>query len=382
MHQQKTVLLALGWYDHRLLIGIASYAATHHWHLSTNLIHEQVIPWGWRGDGVLAWLGAGDELAEFVVSVKKPTVDFSLRRPELQFPRVLQDHANSAAMVAEHFLSRGLKNFLFYSDTDNWSNEERGLGFVSALRVVGRDCTWIKWHESNPGKKGRNEWSHRRSWLASELRKAPKPLAVFAANDQLAVDVLEVCEQTGIVVPDQVAIVGSEDSLLSVETMRTPITGVDTNLEEQGRQGAALLDSLMRGEPAPRKPIRIPAIRVVTRKSSDIMSVNHPQVAKGLRFIWNHFREPIDVDAVAFHAGMSRRGLHQAFLEHIGRTPGQAIRSARIDLAKKLLSETTDKIETIAELCGYGSMNNFFIAFKTSVHVSPAVFRERVHRNR
>jgi hypothetical protein len=62
MKRPRNVLLALGWYDHRLLQGIATYASEHRWHLASHsIIHEKVIPWGWDGDGILAWLGAGDD---------------------------------------------------------------------------------------------------------------------------------------------------------------------------------------------------------------------------------------------------------------------------------------------------------------------------------
>src|SRR5664279_5548327 len=90
--KQKQVLLVFGWYDHRLQRGIEQYAQEHGWHLSPHVTREKVIPWGWNGDGILAWLGAGDDLAEFVVRAKKPTVDFSFRRPRLKFARVLYDH--------------------------------------------------------------------------------------------------------------------------------------------------------------------------------------------------------------------------------------------------------------------------------------------------
>ena len=60
MKKRKNVLLALTWHDHRLVKGVAAYAAEYGWHLSSSsLTHEQVIPWGWKGDGVLAWLAAG-----------------------------------------------------------------------------------------------------------------------------------------------------------------------------------------------------------------------------------------------------------------------------------------------------------------------------------
>jgi len=87
--KQERVLIVLGWYEDRVVEGIARYAVEHGWHLSPDTTKEKVIPWGWEGDGILAWLGAGDDLAEFVMKAGKPTVDFSYRRPELRFPRVL-----------------------------------------------------------------------------------------------------------------------------------------------------------------------------------------------------------------------------------------------------------------------------------------------------
>ena len=128
---QKRVLIALGWYDYRLHRGIEKYALEYNWHLTANLAREKVIPWGWEGNGILAWLGAGDDLAEFVKQAKKPTVDFSLRRPQLQFARVIENHFHAAELVAEHFLSRGFTNFMFYSDAANWSYEERRSAEIS-----------------------------------------------------------------------------------------------------------------------------------------------------------------------------------------------------------------------------------------------------------
>src|ERR1700729_240431 len=106
----RRVLVALGWYDYRVHRGIEKYAQEHAWHLTANYAREKVIPWGWEGNGILAWLGAGDDLAEFVVDVKKPPVDFSFRRQQLAFARVLEDHAHAANLVAEHFLSRGFSH--------------------------------------------------------------------------------------------------------------------------------------------------------------------------------------------------------------------------------------------------------------------------------
>ena len=375
--RQKRVLLALGWYDYHLHQGIEKYAREQGWHLYADLAREKVIPWGWQGDGVLAWLGAGDDLAEFVQSLKIPTVDFSHRRPQLPFPRVLEDHAHAAKLVAEHFLARGFNHFVFYSDMENWSYEERGQGFMDALKRAGKTLAWLRWHESGIITSGRNEWTKKRKWLAAQMRHAPKPLAVFAANDQQALDVLESCESVGLSVPEQVAIIGAENYLPAPDAMRTPISSVDTNLEMLGYRGAQLLNDLMHGRPAPAQPIRIPAAGIIARKSSDILTISHRGVARSLRYIWENSHDPICVKDLVGVAGMSRRGLHMAFWEHLGRTPGQELQRVRIDRAKQLLAASNLKIESIASQCGYQSANSFCIAFKRVTGMSAKQFRDQ-----
>ena len=376
--EQKRVLLALGWYDYRLHQGIEKYAREHGWHLYSDFTREKVIPWGWTGDGILAWLGAGDDLAEFVQSVKQPTVDFSFRRAQLKFPRVLEDHAHAAKLVAEHFLGRGFENFCFYSDANNWSYEERGQGFVKALGDAGYGCTWLRWPESSAYATGKQEWQRKRKWLASQMKPAVKPLAVFAANDQQALDVLESCQSVGLKIPEEVAIVGAENDLLAPDAMHTPISSVNTNLEVLGYRGAELLDQLMAGARPPAVPVRIPAAGVIVRKSSDILTIRHQGVARSLRYIWEHGHKPICIEDLVGVSAMSRRGLHKAFLEHLGRPPGQELQRVRIDRAKKFLAGTTEKVETIAYDCGYQSINSFCVAFKRATGMSAKKFRDKM----
>jgi len=379
--KQRRVLIALGWYDYRLHRGIAKFAQERRWYLSANLAREKVIPWGWKGDGVLAWLGAGDDLADFVSALDMPTVDFSFRRPQLSFPRVLEDHAHAAQLVADHFLRRGFAQFAFYSDANNWSYEERGAAFCDIIRKAGRECTWLKWHESPAFCTGAKEWIQKRRWLAAQLKKASKPLAVFAANDDQAVDVLESCEAAGVIVPDEVALIGAENNLLAPDVMSTPITSVDTNLQMLGYAGAELLEKLMSGQPPPTQPLRVPAVGLVLRKSSDIFAVKHPAVARCLRFILNHAHEPIGVKDLVRVGNMSCRGLHKAFREHVDRTPGQEIHRVRIETAKKLLVETDNKIETLARMCGYQSANSFCVSFKQTTGFSPTQYRRSLKKS-
>ncbi len=374
--QSPRVLLALGWYDYRLHRGIEKYAQDHGWHLCADVTREKVIPWGWEGDGILAWLGTGDDLADFVVQAKKPTVDFSFRRPQLKFPRVLVDHALCARLAAEHFLTRGLKNFIYYSDRENWAFEENGSAFVRALSEAGPPCNWLRWHRSLAHDTGRFQWRQKRDWLASELKRALKPLGVFAATDDHALEVLETCERVGISVPDQVSLIGMNNSLLAVDAMHTPISSVNPNLELVGYRGAEILDQLMRGKQVPAEPVRIPPLGLITRKSSDLVAINHPGVARSLRFMWEHCQEPIGVAALARAASMSVRNFHQAFVDHVGHPPGQELHRLRIERAKKLLTDSSEKMDAIAEQCGYQSGNSFWVAFRQATGLSPKQYQK------
>jgi len=377
LHTQKRVLLVMGWYDYRLHRGIAKYAEQHDWHLCPDTTKERVIPWGWEGDGILAWLGAGDDLAEYVTQARKPTVDFSFRRPHLKFPRVLVDHETVARLAAEHHLSRGLTEFCFYSDSDNWAFEENGQAFVKVIEASGHSCNWLRWHRSPKFTQGRFQWKHKRRWLAEELARASKPLGVFAATDDHAVEVLEACGDMGLPVPEQVSIIGVDNSLLGVDGMRTPISSIDTNLELVGYRGAATLDALMSGKKAP-DVVRVPPQGLIARRSSDLIAISHEGVAKSLRFLLEHGFEPIGVDDLARAAGMSRRALHQAYIEHLGRPPGAELHRIRIELAKKLLADPAQRLDEIPSRCGYQSENGFWVSFKQTTGVSPRQYRESV----
>jgi LacI family transcriptional regulator len=162
--------------------------------------------------------------------------------------------------------------------------------------------------------------------------------------------------------------------------MQTPLSSVDTNLELMGYRGAQLLDCLMRGKAAPKTPIRVPSSGVIVRKSSDLLAMSHQGVARCLRFIWEHAHEPISVKDLVSVAAMSRRSLHTAFLQNLGRPPGEEIHRVRIERAKKLLADPAKKIETVAGLCGYQSANSFWVSFKQATGVSPRQFREKVLR--
>src|SRR6516162_2374988 len=101
---------------------------------------------------------------------------------------------------------------------------------MKALEQAGRTAQSLFWHTPAQIRTDRKAWERKRQWLQNEIKRAPKPVGVFAASDGLALEILETCEAEGIAVPEEVAIVGAGNNLLAVDAMHTPISSVDVNL--------------------------------------------------------------------------------------------------------------------------------------------------------
>jgi LacI family transcriptional regulator len=137
-----------------------------------------------------------------------------------------------------------------------------------------------------------------------------------------------------------------------------------------------LLDNLMMGGTSPGQVMRVSPLRLVVRKSSDLVAINHPGIARSLKYMREHCREPIGVNDLARAASMSVRAFHRAFFEHLGRSPGNELSRLRMERAKKLLSDSDARIYEIADKCGYENENSFWVAFRRATGMSPNRYRK------
>jgi DNA-binding LacI/PurR family transcriptional regulator len=84
--------------------------------------------------------------------------------------------------------------------------------------------------------------------MRAVLAARPDVDAVFAASDLMAAGALRVLREAGRRVPDDVAVVGFEDSPVARQTQPS-LTTVHQPVEEMGREMARLLVATIRGEP-------------------------------------------------------------------------------------------------------------------------------------
>jgi DNA-binding LacI/PurR family transcriptional regulator len=132
-------------------------------------------------------------------------------------------------MATEHLLSLGRKDIGHITGPlDWWEARERKRGWEDALSDAGIQPNDQMWFEGN--------WSPKSGKLAmSELQKKfPEMDAVFVGNDQMALSVLQTALETGIKVPDDLAVIGF-DGIPETEFYTPPLSTVYQNQDEIGR---------------------------------------------------------------------------------------------------------------------------------------------------
>jgi len=374
----RSVLLALTDAHHGFFKGAARYAQEHRWHVVADMIYTAKIPVGWRGDGILSFIGYRDDLAEFILSSGLPAVEISMVRNEIPLPRVEGDSDMIGRLAAEHFLERGYRHYAWAPLMDDVVNAERYRGFANRLAKAGYACNLLPPTDTSHRASVRFDWVARRNLLKRKLQNLPKPLAVFSYNDCVAADIIDACQDAGLLVPEAVAVMGVDNDPILCECVRVPLSSVCHDLEGMAYQAAALLDRLMAGKKPPKEVLRVPPTGVVTRRSTDIVAVDHLQVARALRYISDHYSNSLmGVNDVVAATNLSRREMERLFRQELKRTPNEEIVRVRIDAVKKLLNTTNLKAVEISAQTGFSRTNHFFRTFRNLVGTSPKIYRRR-----
>jgi LacI family transcriptional regulator len=373
--KRKTVLLALGWYVHEIDMGVARYAKEHDWILDDISCHAGELP-SWEIDGVITLFADSTQkkLIHFVKTSTVPVVALSDQVPEIKIPRVLPDNEAIGRTAAKELLSRGFEHFAFLVlDHAAPVVQERMKGFRDMVAAAGKYFSAIDytgcWKKTD---------AHDRflKWLASEIKKLPKPLAIMAQYDAEANYIVRACMDAGIPIPMEVAVIGVDNDPIHSELGPIPLTSVISNREQLGYEGAAMLDQLMKGKKV-KSPVRIPPSGLILRQSSDVFASKDLAIAKALNYIAHHLAEPFTLDDLAKESGVSRRGLYNKFNSYLGHSLHQEIIRQRLNKARQMLQNTDEKLSTIADVCGFKDGMGLSKVFRLYEHTTPSEIRAR-----
>ncbi len=89
----------------------------------------------------------------------------------------------------------------------------------------------------------------------------------------------------------------------------------------------------------------------------------------------SRLEEPLDVAAMAAHAGVSPRTFARRFREETGTTPLQWLLGRRVLEARRLLEESDLPVETVAWRCGFGTAASLRDHFRRATTTTPSAYR-------
>lgn len=103
--------------------------------------------------------------------------------------------------------------------------------------------------------------------------------------------------------------------------------------------------------------------------------VHFSRVQSALNHIHGNLAADLSAPRLAERAGVSLAHFSRIFREAGGVPPHRYVHAARLDLARKLLSQSTMPISRIAEECGFSSQSHLTASFRAAHSTTPAEFR-------
>ncbi len=101
---------------------------------------------------------------------------------------------------------------------------------------------------------------------------------------------------------------------------------------------------------------------------------------KARNVIDKHFPDRDKLNSEIKNLGITKNYLSSLFLNQYGTTLYEYVSCLKVDLAKKLLSETSEPIIFIGQACGFESLSAFYAFFKKRLNLTPKKYRILYHK--
>ncbi len=326
----------------------------------------------WEADAIIGRFETGDDIISFRKSgIVAMAQDFKTRFKEI--PNITSDYIRTGRIAADFFLKKGFRNFGFYGYRNVCWSEERCEGFCGRLREKGvkspihihtighLEDFWLY------GPENLNEW----------LRNLPKPAAVFACDDTQASNLIETCRMTGIKVPEEIAVLGTDNDETTCGLTAPTLSSINLNVRKGGYEAASLIDRMVKEKIYEADDILIEATSVVERMSTAIYPSDNPYIVKILKYISQNITSKITIDDLLRQVPMSRRLLEIRFRQDTGQSIHQYITSMRMNLFAQKLLASDEPIADVASRIGLNDTRNLSRIFRQAKGCSPMEYRKR-----
>lgn len=164
---------------------------------------------------------------------------------------ILTDDDNSVYEAVEKLAAQGIKDVLYFYNSNSYSGKKKLAGYVRAVEALGlckdeRMCQFFgKSHEDIPG-------------MAEHLLKLKEEGLSFhgivTSDDELALGAVKYAKRAGIKIPEELSIIGYNNSMLATSS-DPEITSVDIRLEKLCQHLTESLMYALDGEELPKKAV-------------------------------------------------------------------------------------------------------------------------------
>lgn len=178
---------------------------------------------------------------------------------EYTFQNVGVDDYSGGYQVGEYLYSCGYRKALFVAETDRDSDARRWMGFKQAMEKNGEFCSRSRLMIV-PGEK-----TGRLKKYEELLPRFLRARALAFSSDYDAIEAMNYFFDQGIRIPDQISIVGYDDSIYA-EFVRPKLTTVHQDIRQKGVLAYRRLIKMIAGEPMKELNIKSP-VRLVKRDS-------------------------------------------------------------------------------------------------------------------
>jgi LacI family transcriptional regulator len=191
--------------------------------------------------------------------------------------------------------------------------------------------------------------------LAQWLGELPKPAGILCCHLGGGGYIIRCCRALGLRVPEDVAVIGSDDADLCLASDPT-LTSVLLSLETVGFEAMRLLMDMIAGRPPPSSTVRLRCADLHVRESTGGRRPEICDIAGALECIQEQACRGITVQEVIRQTQrVSRVTFHKRFQEMVGKTPAQALRERQLQEVRRLLTGTELPVSMISDLSGFSS---------------------------
>jgi LacI family transcriptional regulator len=367
-------------YDRIILQGIIKYVRIHGPWNFVSIHHSPSTQWpdlnSKNLDGIIGDIFDQTKL-KFLTKLGIPVVNVGTQGSLLGLPSVLPDYEAAGRMCARHFLEKGFRSFAFCG-TDVSVDREKYKGFLGEIQNSGFSASYF---ELPSGSVMSWNWEKEKKRLKPWLMSLKKPVGLVGSSSACARQFVSACSHFGMRVPDQIAILGIGNNPMQCELSDIPISSLEMGSERVGFNAAKMLFDLLQGKKPSKQCIRIAPTGVIVRQSTDVVAVDHPKIARAVRYIHENSHRTVRVGELLRLVGISRRPFEVLFRQRLGVSPYEEILRAHLDRAKKLLIETDRSIEEVAERSGFASATQIGRMFRRQIGVTPMQYRKEFKIN-